>query len=211
MYCKYCGKEIDKDSKFCAECGKAIEDNSKDGFIFFNRFTSLSKKWQICIMIYFIWLMIGGIILITNAPYTYAESYAQRTYYSFDYETPLLVLIIFVFTPILALFTWYYFKFLHTKNVKKDKTKRPKLKIRPKMYSFTLTDFVRIHGKMQVKTVINTNTNETHSYCVFINEQGIETIVEFSKELGMLTARDIANKKDDLVVIQKIDGSFVLK
>ena len=27
MYCKFCGKEIDDDSKFCKHCGKQLEEN----------------------------------------------------------------------------------------------------------------------------------------------------------------------------------------
>ena len=32
MYCKYCGKEIADDSKFCSNCGKAL--NGQKSFVF---------------------------------------------------------------------------------------------------------------------------------------------------------------------------------
>ncbi len=32
MYCKYCGKEIAADSKFCSNCGKAL--NGQKSFVF---------------------------------------------------------------------------------------------------------------------------------------------------------------------------------
>ena len=32
MFCKYCGKEIDLDVKFCSNCGKNIEDSQNSGF-----------------------------------------------------------------------------------------------------------------------------------------------------------------------------------
>ena len=32
MFCKYCGKEIDEDSKFCKHCGKRFEEEIKEEF-----------------------------------------------------------------------------------------------------------------------------------------------------------------------------------
>ncbi len=29
MYCKYCGKPLDKDAQFCTHCGKALTDNTQ--------------------------------------------------------------------------------------------------------------------------------------------------------------------------------------
>ena len=71
-------------------------------------------------------------------------------------------------------------------------------------------DFALQHGKMQVKTVVNTTTDEVFSFCVFTNEQGVETKVQFAKDMGTLRPQEIAERKEQLVVVQKLDGSFEL-
>ena len=78
------------------------------------------------------------------------------------------------------------------------------------MVSFLLMDFANQHGKMQVKTVANPTTNEVCSYCAFVNEQGMETKVEFGKTLGVLRPQEIADRKEQLMVVQRIDGTFEL-
>lgn len=80
-----------------------------------------------------------------------------------------------------------------------------------RMFTYPLVDFAIQHGNMQVKTMANPTTNEVRSFCVFTNEQGIETVVYFSQELGPLRPQEIAERKEHLVVVQKMDGTFELE
>ena len=45
MYCKYCGKEIAADSKFCSNCGKAL--NGQKSFVFKSKCYKLLDKFHI--------------------------------------------------------------------------------------------------------------------------------------------------------------------
>ena len=195
MYCKFCGKEIADDSLFCQYCGKQLierTDRQSNGRPF-QWFRSLSKGWQITLMVYSIWFMVGLCFLIGNSDN-----------WHFVEEVLLPVLIVFVVLPVLALFIWYYFKRLRKpKAVDAQEDKKQPV-------SLSLMEFSKQHGKMQVKTMANPTTNEVRSYCVFINEQGKETKVEFGKALGVLRPQEIAEKKEQLIVIQQIDGSFEL-
>ena len=207
MYCKHCGKEIADDSVFCQYCGKQLiertdrQSNSRP----FQRFRSLSKGWQITLMVYSIWFMVGLCFLIGNSDN-----------WHFVEEVLLPVLIVFVVLPVLALFIWYYFAQLRKPKVDKQRTESntanssTKSGLGIKMVSFPLMDFANQYGKMQVKTVANPTTNEVRSYCVFINEKGMETKVEFGKTLGVLHPQEIAEKKEHLMVVQRIDGTFEL-
>ena len=55
MYCKYCGKQIDDDSKFCKECGKSLNHitNSSNGYMIF------LQKNLVLIALVVIWYIIG--------------------------------------------------------------------------------------------------------------------------------------------------------
>ena len=55
MYCKYCGKQIDDDSKFCKECGKSL--NHIDSYS--NGYMGLFQKHLVLIALVVIWYIIG--------------------------------------------------------------------------------------------------------------------------------------------------------
>ena len=60
MYCKYCGKEIADDSKFCSNCGKAL--NGQKSFVFKSKCYKLLDKFHInktCGYIYGLWLSLN--------------------------------------------------------------------------------------------------------------------------------------------------------
>lgn len=209
MFCKHCGKEIADDSAFCQYCGEQLQEKEKkqSSGSLLNRFKSLSKGWQITIMIYAIWFVAGICILVGNA-----------NEYHFGKNVLLPVLIAVIAVPLLVLFLWYYFAKLRKtekKNAIEDQVSTKNVVTNPvqnlKMTSVTLMDFAKQYGKMQVKTVADTTTNEVRSYCVFTNVQGIETKVEFGKALGALRPQEIAERKEQLEVVQKLDGSFELK
>lgn len=195
MYCKHCGKEIAEDSAFCQYCGGQIQEQEqkKPNGSLLNGFKSLSKGWQICIMVYIIWFLSGMCILVGNS------GYGRR----FGEDVLLPVLIVVVAVPLLVLFLWYYFARLR-------KTEKNNTIEDPTMTSVVLMDFAKQYGKMQVKTVANPTTNEVRSYCVFTNENGKETKVEFSESLGALRPQEIAGRKEQLVVVRRLDGSFEL-
>lgn len=192
MYCKHCGKEIADDSAFCQYCGGQLQEQEKkkSSESLLNRFKSLSKGWQITMMIYAIWFVAGICYLV-----------GSEDKYHYGQNVLLPVLIVVIVVPLLGLFLWYYFTKLRN-------TEKPVQNL--KMTSVPLMDFAKTYGKMQVKTVANPDTNEVHSFCVFTNEQGIETRVEFGESLGPLRSQEIAERKEQLKVLQKTDGSFEL-
>lgn len=208
MYCKHCGKEIADDSVFCQYCGGELQEQEKkkpNGSLL-NRFQSLSKGWQITIMAYSVWLLAGACVLIGNSDY--GRGFVE--------DVLLPVVIVAVVLPLLALFIWYYFARLRKPKVDNQKAENDstssstKSGLGIKMFSFSLMDFANQHGKMQVKTVANPTTDEVRSYCVFVSEQGMETKVEFGKTLGVLRPQEIAERKEQLMVVQRMDGTFEL-
>lgn len=91
--------------------------------------------------------------------------------------------------------------------------------------SWSLLDFARAYGKMKLvpsSSHINSETGEEElsaAYCVFVHptnkdEQGnpaITAIVRFSSELGELSAKEIGEQKDDLIVVEYESGDYSLK
>ena len=208
MYCKHCGKEISDDSVFCQYCGGQLQEQEKkkpNGSLL-NRFQSLSKGWQITIMTYVVWFLLCLCLWLAGVWYDWFD----------DRDGWITEIIAVLLIPVIALFIWYYFARLRRPKVDKQRTENDSAssstKFRPgiKMVSFPLMDFANHHGKMQVKTVANPTTNEVRSYCAFINEKGMETKVEFGKTLGVLRPQEIAERKEHLMVVQRIDGTFEL-
>lgn len=197
MYCKHCGKEIADDSMFCQCCGKKLIEradrqiNSRP----FQRFMSLSKGWQIAIMLYLLWFLLSLCLWFGGVWYDWFD----------DRNGWLTEIIVVLLIPMFVLFNWYYFTFLRKPKVvdTQENKKHPS--------SMSLMDFAKLHGKMQVKTMINPMTNEVHSYCVFINDQGHETRVMFSESLGVLSPQEISERKEQLIIVQQADGCFQLR
>lgn len=77
--------------------------------------------------------------------------------------------------------------------------------------SWSLIAFAKSHGKMKVTgDLVNSNTGETFKSCAFEGSDGTITMVGFSSNLGELTAKEIAEKKDNLQVVQLESGSYKL-
>ena len=200
MYCKKCGKVIPDDSLFCQFCGEQLSDvqperkQEKKGLI--NRFQSLSKGWQICLMSYVCWIFLWIILCVTEAIYD-------------DDQGMCILLFVFVL-PVLALFGWYYFTHLRHKKEKEGNldvehptvTQQPSTPIIDSEYSiWPLLQFAKLFGKMQVKVETDSDGNSS-SYCILTNANGDVIRVDFgSTTLGM-NAADISNKKDWLFVVQ---------
>lgn len=207
MYCKHCGKEIADDSMFCRYCGGQLLEKAKTREKPLQGFKSLSKKWQIAIMLYAVWFLLSICLWLGNV---WDDWFGDRSGW-------LTEIIVAITVPMLALFIWYYFARLRKVGEENEANKQipkennfGKLVQSVKIVSMPLMDFALQHGKMQVKTVVNTTTDEVFSFCVFTNEQGIETKVQFANDMGTLRPQEIAERKEQLVVVQKLDGSFEL-
>lgn len=77
--------------------------------------------------------------------------------------------------------------------------------------SWSLIAFAKKFGpKMQIGQFINSKTNDDFKSCIFTDAQGTMTFVAFSSNLGELTPREIAKKKDSLQVVQLESGNYSL-
>ena len=76
--------------------------------------------------------------------------------------------------------------------------------------SWSLLSFARAHGKMKVAPFVNKETGEAFKSCAFVDSNNAITLVAFSSNLGELTPREIANRKDNLQVVELESGTFKL-
>lgn len=77
--------------------------------------------------------------------------------------------------------------------------------------SWSLIDFAKSHGKMQVGEFTNSETGETFKSCIFTDPtDNTRTFVAFSSKLGEMTPKQIAGRKDDLQVVQLNSGTYKL-
>lgn len=75
--------------------------------------------------------------------------------------------------------------------------------------SWSLLSFARSHGKMQVgtfKSVDQEGNSTTFKSCIFTDEDDNRTFVGFSSNLGVLSPKEIAERKNDLQVVQLVDS-----
>ena len=77
--------------------------------------------------------------------------------------------------------------------------------------SWSLIDFAKSHGKMQVGEFANQESGEIFKSCIFTNpSDNTRTFAAFSSKLGVLTPQEIAERKDDLQVVELESGTFSL-
>lgn len=77
--------------------------------------------------------------------------------------------------------------------------------------SWSLIDFAKSHGKMQVGEFVNQESGEMFKSCIFTNpSDNTRTFVAFSSKLGVLSPKEIAEKKDKLQVVELDSGNFSL-
>lgn len=67
--------------------------------------------------------------------------------------------------------------------------------------SWSLVAFAKSHGRMQVGQFINEGTGETWKSCIFTAPDNTRTFVAFSRNLGTLSPREIADRKNNLQVV----------
>lgn len=202
MYCKHCGKKLADDSVYCQYCGKQIHDNVKPKTSVFSRFTSLSKGWQICIMIYIL-LLLGGICIIVIAD--------KDRYFNEDVLFPLMLVLIVV--PTFSVFVWYSITHLF-KKTNESQTIKNSIYDRDAQMStmrYSLQDFVKAFGKMQIRTVEVPEQNGVISYCTFTSSSGVVTKVYFDEKLGALRASEIVKRQEELYIMKNLSGEYELK
>ena len=86
MYCKYCGKQIDDDSKFCKECGKNLSNDMSNSANSFS--ISSIKPYFIPISIIIIWYALTFVFVFGVFGYAYED------------DSPIGMLVLLWITPI---------------------------------------------------------------------------------------------------------------
>ena len=76
--------------------------------------------------------------------------------------------------------------------------------------SWGLIAFARMKGKMSVAPFVNSDTGEAFKSCMFTDNEGNRTIVNFSSKLGELTPSEIVAQKSDLQVVELESGTYKL-
>ena len=76
--------------------------------------------------------------------------------------------------------------------------------------SWSLLAFAREKGHMQLGEFTNPATGENFKACIFTDEDMNRTFVGFSRNLGVLTAKQIAAQKADLQVVELESGYYSL-
>ena len=76
--------------------------------------------------------------------------------------------------------------------------------------SWSLLAFAREKGHMQLGDFTNPATGEEFKACIFTDEDMNRTFVGFSRNLGVLTAKQIAAQKADLQVVELESGYYSL-
>lgn len=75
--------------------------------------------------------------------------------------------------------------------------------------TWSLLDFAREFGKMQVGEFINSETQKRFKSCIFTKDN-TKTFVAFSSKLGVLTPKEIVERKNSLIVVQLDSGMYSL-
>ena len=75
---------------------------------------------------------------------------------------------------------------------------------------WSLLEFAKAHGKMQVGEFCDKETGKVFKSCVFTQPDGTRTFVAFSTKLGELTPKQIVDMKNELQVVQLESGNYSL-
>lgn len=75
---------------------------------------------------------------------------------------------------------------------------------------WSLLAFAKEHGKMQVGEFANKATGEAFKSTIFTADDGSRCFVAFSSKLGVLTPKEISERKHDLQVVELNSGNFKL-
>ena len=183
MYCRFCGIQIEDNSKFCHRCGNSIteiNDNSQINKTIASRFDFIYKHPKD--VIYFLWWTLL-VFIISIIVYNDNEDFVD--------VIPLLPIYIGV---ILLVCTIRFYK-------KKQDSANSNQEIAKEETEYSLQDFADIYGKMQVCRYQD-EYGVTRSKCVFT--RSIE--VHFGPDIGELNAKEIVANKNILLVQKKLYG-----
>ena len=232
MYCKHCGKQIEEDSCFCKYCGKDVSEKVQQsttlkGSPIKERFTSLPRKYQICIIAYTVWLLVWICVLIGNS----SKSYFVEVY----------VLLFFLFTillPFVIVSLVYLYQLWKKKNnehactsevseekdamethssLRKVITRKSVLsgkKTTKEIFYGTFSDalkfndFMKIYGP-HIEKVWHKNSRTNNEYCTLdiTSPSGNTFSIRFHPTLGELSASDIKERKNELFVVKRKDNN----
>ena len=76
--------------------------------------------------------------------------------------------------------------------------------------SWSLVDFAKEHGKMQIGDFTNSVTGKSFKSCIFTGKDGDTLYVSFYSKLGVLTPQQIKEKRDSLKVGLLNTNKYVL-
>lgn len=74
---------------------------------------------------------------------------------------------------------------------------------------WSLSTFVKEFGRMKVASFVNKTTGDRFKTCVCTNYKA-RTFIAFSPKIGVLSSREIKEIKDELIVVRKSNGKYVL-
>lgn len=233
MYCKYCGKMIEDDSIFCRYCGKDLSSESPNTTSnhevrLYSRFTELSSKYQVSIIVYIIWFLGWLGFLIGNSN---NRRFVEDYFLSF-----FLCTILFPFVGICGLYLYKMKRKQKEETTTQNMANSPhhsyssnifnndiesigdkeldagdSAQVSPKVIkSDSLITFSRSNGKMQIVEKKSENNDIIERYCLFTNDDKTTKHVDFSEATKDLNAKDISEQKNQLCVDHLLDGSYVL-
>lgn len=187
MYCRFCGIQIEDNSKFCHRCGNSIteiNDNSQINKTIASRLDFIYKHPKD--VIYFLWWTLL-VFIISIIVYNDNEDFVD--------VIPLLPI---YFGVILLVCTIRFYK-------KKQDSANSNQEIAKERTEYSLQDFADIYGKMQICRYQD-EYGVTRSKCVFT--RSID--VYFSKDIGELNAKDVATNSKILLVQKQRHGDDYL-
>ena len=207
MFCKFCGKEIEKNSNFCRLCGNNLGKSN------FNINTILGENvtWmKYLILLYILWFLIGVCYVLCNIPDDFDDFYSEVVYQTVLYTIVIPYAIfcaIYIFLKIRKKQLFKLYSLNNTsspiienvhfyENEKEEKCKLKEIK--------TLLEFSNENGQMQI-----IKKDGMKEYCTFTNGSKI-IVVGFSNRLGVLSGIEISNQKFSLCIKCFENGGYEL-
>lgn len=77
-------------------------------------------------------------------------------------------------------------------------------------HTWSVVEFAKLHGKMQLGKYPEYNNRESHQVCRFIGADGSYTYVIVSSRMQYITISEIEKQKDRIKVGQLYNGKYVL-
>ena len=199
MYCSQCGCQLSDNSNFCSSCGYKI-NSVISNVLKEDRLNSILPVSKGNLILYLSWWSLAALAFLIFLWYE-NESILPA----------LFVLPIYVAIPLIV-YTIFRVKYKDKKQ--SDNCDIPKddihsgvsNNVEPMPNKMPLLEFANEFGKMQVCKAADKN-GRIHSKCIFTKV----TEVTFADSLGELTASEISENKQKLVVSKTTDGQYELR